>query len=112
MFYNENRSWSTLTVRYQTTIPREIRSFLNLDKGVQIQYLIDPSGKVYLQNESTNDLNEDPVLYSFLEFMEQDMRKSPKRIQPLSAELMHKVQHLVMSLRKKPSYWMQLTNLF
>ena len=90
-----NKLTSTLTDRYQTTIPREIRSFLNLDKGAQIQYLIDPSGKVYLQNESTNELNEDPVLYSFLEFIEQDMRKSPKRIQQLSAELMQKVQQLV-----------------
>ena len=90
-----NKLTSTLTDRYQTTIPREIRSFLNLDKGAQIQYLIDPSGKVYLQNESTNELNEDPVLYSFLKFIEQDMRKSPKRIQPLAAELIHKVQHLV-----------------
>ena len=88
-----NKLTSTLTDRYQTTIPREIRSFLNLDKGAQIQYVIDPSGKVYLQNES--ELNEDPVLYSFLEFMEQDMRKSPKRIQPLTAGLMQKVQHLV-----------------
>jgi antitoxin PrlF len=90
-----NKLTSTLTDRYQTTIPREIRSFLNLDKGAQIQYLIDPSGKVYLQNESTNELNEDPVLYSFLEFMEQDMRKSPKRIQPLAGEVMQKVQHLI-----------------
>jgi antitoxin PrlF len=93
-----NKLTSTLTDRYQTTIPREIRSFLNLDKGAQIQYLIDPSGKVYLQNESTNELNEDPVLYSFLEFMEQDMRESPKRIQPLAAELMQKVQHLIKEL--------------
>jgi antitoxin PrlF len=90
-----NKLTSTLTDRYQTTIPREIRSFLNLDKGAQIQYVIDPSGKVYLQSESENELNEDPILYSFLEFMEQDMRKSPKHIQPLAAELMHKVQHLV-----------------
>jgi antitoxin PrlF len=90
-----NKLTSTLTDRYQTTIPREIRSFLNLDKGAQIQYVIDPSGKVYLQSESTNELNEDPVLYSFLEFIEMDMKKSPKRIQPLTEELMYKVKHLV-----------------
>jgi len=90
-----NKLTSTLTDRYQTTIPREVRSFLNLDKGAQIQYVIEPSGKVYLQTEQENELNEDPVLYSFLQFMEKDMRKNPKQIQPLSKEMMKKVQQLV-----------------
>ena len=90
-----NKLTSTLTDRYQTTIPREVRSFLNLDKGAQIQYVIDPTGKVYLQTEQENELNEDPVLYSFLQFIEKDMRKNPKRIQPLSKEMMNKVQELV-----------------
>lgn len=90
-----NKLTSTLTDRYQTTIPREVRSFLNLDKGAQIQYVIDPSGKVYLQPDQENELQEDPVLYAFLEFMEQDMRKNPKRIQPLTEEFMDKVQQLV-----------------
>lgn len=95
LFYTMNKLTSTLTDRYQTTIPREVRSFLNLDKGAQIQYVIDPAGKVYLQTQQNNELQEDPVLYSFLELMEKDMIKNPKKIQPLNKEFMKKAQRLV-----------------
>lgn len=94
-FYIMNKLTSTLTDRYQTTIPREVRSFLNLDKGAQIQYVIDPAGKVYLQAEQENELQEDLVLYSFLELMEKDLVKNPKKIQSLNKEFMKKAQRLV-----------------
>ena len=40
---------SKLTDRYQTTVPSGVRKQLELGKGDQIRYLIEPSGRVYIE---------------------------------------------------------------
>lgn len=40
---------ATITTKGQTTIPAEIRALLNLHPGDRINFVIDESGRVYLQ---------------------------------------------------------------
>ena len=56
---------STLTDRYQTTVPETVRRALRLKKRDKLQYLIRPSGEVVLTRASDNE-SDDPVLGQFL----------------------------------------------
>lgn len=84
---------STLTDRYQTTVPDPVRKALGLNKRDKICYTIEPSGKVWI---SRVDLEEtDPVLGKFLDFLAQDMKNNPQQLQAISSELVDHVQSLV-----------------
>lgn len=84
---------STLTDKYQTTIPDSVRKVLHLEKRDRIQYTIQPNGQVVI---SRSDQPEpDPVLEQFLDFLAEDMRQNPQQIQPVSSELMNRLGSLV-----------------
>lgn len=86
-------SESTLTDRYQTTIPAPIRNVLGLQKGDKLSYSIQPEGQVVISRvESTES---DPILEKFLDFLAQDMAENPHHLQPLNAALVKRVQSLV-----------------
>ena len=80
---------STLTDRYQTTVPELVRRALNLGKRDKIHYTIRPNGEVVLTRAETTD--EDPALMAFLTFLEKDMTRLPERITALRADF---VQHI------------------
>ena len=80
---------STLTDRYQTTVPELVRRALNLGKRDKIHYTIRPNGEVVLTRAETTD--EDPALMAFLTFLEKDMTRHPERLTALSADI---VQHI------------------
>lgn len=42
-------STATITSKGQTTIPKEIREFLNLHSGDRIDFIIEADGRVYMQ---------------------------------------------------------------
>ena len=52
---------STLTDRYQTTVPETVRRALRLGKRDKIHYIIRPSGEVVLTRAEATD-GDDPVL--------------------------------------------------
>ena len=54
---------STLTDRYQTTVPETVRRALKLGKRDKIHYTIRPSGEVVLTRVEASD-GDDPVLGS------------------------------------------------
>src|SRR3569832_1590888 len=56
---------STLTDRYQTTVPESVRRALRLGKRDKIHYTIRHSGEVVLTRAEASD-GDDPVLGSFL----------------------------------------------
>ncbi|ARU59079.1 regulator PrlF [Oleiphilus messinensis] len=86
-------SESTLTDRYQTTVPDPVRKALGLNKRDKIRYTIQQDGNVIL---SRADLNQDdPVLDAFLQFIADDIQKNPQNIKAVSAELVERVQDLV-----------------
>lgn len=76
------RAESRLTERSQTTIPAAIRDALRLKPGEVIEYSLLPGGKVIMSRQYQGD---DPVIDSFLHFLEQDMVQNPQRIQPVPA---------------------------
>lgn len=75
---------STLTDRYQTTVPDAVRRALHLGKRDRIRYLVQENGSVVLQR--VND-EEDPVLGTFLDFLARDIAKHPQRLRALDAGL-------------------------
>lgn len=76
---------STLTSRYQTTVPASIREALHLEKHDKIEYQLLENGDVILRR-SIGDDGEDPALASFLSLLERDIANHPERLQPLSNE--------------------------
>ncbi|MHB1530700.1 type II toxin-antitoxin system PrlF family antitoxin [Acidithiobacillus sp.] len=84
---------STLTDRYQTTVPETVRRVLNLGKRDKIHYTIRPDGEVVLTRATA--AGEDPVLRQFLGFLARDVANHPERLQTIDAELVHRIQSLV-----------------
>nr|WP_297479013.1 type II toxin-antitoxin system PrlF family antitoxin [Ferrovum sp.] len=85
---------STLTDRYQTTVPETVRRALRLGKRDKIHYTIRPGGEVVLTRVGTAD-EDDPVLGQFLGFLAQDIANHPERLQVMDADLVQRLQSLV-----------------
>jgi antitoxin PrlF len=85
---------STLTDRYQTTVPETVRRALRLNKRDKIQYLIRPSGEVVLTRAKEVEA-DDPVLGQFLGFLAQDTAAHPERLQAVDPAFVQRIQSLV-----------------
>ena len=85
---------STLTDRYQTTVPETVRRALRLGKRDKIHYAIRPGGEVVLTRAGVQDSN-DPVLGQFLAFLARDIAKNPAQLQPVDAQFLQRIQSLV-----------------
>lgn len=84
---------STLTDRFQTTVPGSVRQALHLGKRDKIKYVIQSDGSVLMQRAAT--IEGDPVLDQFLAFLAVDMQKHPEKLQPLTASMRQRVASLV-----------------
>ena len=76
---------STLTDRYQTTVPDAVRRALNLGKRDKLRYTLQPDGNVLLTRAA--DTDTDPALDAFLGFLAKDMTQHPERLQALDKAL-------------------------
>ena len=85
---------STLTDRYQTTIPATVRQALKLDRRDKIQYSIKPTGEVVLSRVEISE-GDDPVLSQFLGFLASDMTRYPERMQAIDTEFADRLRSLV-----------------
>ena len=85
---------STLTDRYQTTVPETVRRALRLGKRDKIHYAIRPSGEVVLTRAAASE-GDDPVLGQFLGFLARDMASHPERLQAVDAGFVQRLQSLV-----------------
>lgn len=85
---------STLTDRYQTTIPELIREALHLGKRDKISYVIDDSGKVILSRAN----EDDPILGKFLSFLAHDIEKNPTHLRAISPALLDRARSLVSNI--------------
>ena len=86
-------SESTLTQRYQTTIPAPIRQALNLSKNDKIRYTIESDNKVTI-SRVVEEEESDPILGSFLNFLAKDMKENPEHIQAVSSEIVNRAKSL------------------
>jgi len=88
---------STLTDRYQTTVPETVRRALRLGKRDKIHYTIRPDGEVVLSRAAAGEGN-DPALAPFLGFLARDLAEHPERLQAVDASLAQRIQALVGSV--------------
>ena len=88
---------STLTDRYQTTVPETVRRALRLKKRDKIHYRIRPSGEVVLTRACQAEPH-DPVLGRFLDFLASDMATHPERLRAVERPLVERIQALVAGL--------------
>jgi antitoxin PrlF len=85
---------STLTDRYQTTVPETVRRALRLGKRDKIHYTIRSSGEVVLTRAEVSEGN-DPVLGQFLNFLARDIASHPERLQAVDASFVQHIKSLV-----------------
>src|SRR3546814_15106222 len=83
-------SESTLTERYQTTIPAAVRKALRLQKHDKIVFKVTPDGKVALERAGGE---EDPALGRFLGLLARDIAAGPAH--PVRHELLQRLKTLV-----------------
>jgi antitoxin PrlF len=84
---------SSLTDRYQTTVPEPVRRALKLRKRDKIHFSIKASGEVVL-TRAEPEPEEDPALAPFLNLLARDMAQHPERIKPLDPALLRRVRAL------------------
>jgi len=85
---------STLTDRYQTTVPETVRRALKLGKRDKLHYTIRPDGAVLI-TRAAEAKDNDPVLGQFLHFLADDIAKHPERVQAIDSVLLARIQSLV-----------------
>ena len=84
---------STLTDRYQTTVPETVRRALRLGKRDKIHYTIRSDGEVVLSRAAPGE-RDDPALASFLGFLARDIVSHPERLQAIDASFVQRLQSL------------------
>ena len=84
---------STLTDRYQTTVPEAVRRTLKLGKRDKLHYTIRANGEVVL-TRATSAAGDDPALGAFLDFVAADITRHPERLQAIDASLVARIQSL------------------
>lgn len=89
---------STLTDRYQTTVPDAVRRALRLGKRDKIRYLVRADGTVVMKR-STAATKDDPVLGKFLSFLAHDIETHPGRLRALDAGFAKRVRSLVKGVK-------------
>lgn len=87
------REVSTLTARFQTTVPRGVRKRLNLQKGDRICFTLDEDGRVYVEPAQTD--GADPALGAFLDLIEADVQSHPERLGAFGGGLHDRLAALV-----------------
>lgn len=83
---------STLTDRYQTTVPEPVRRALGLQKRDAIHYELLPDGHVRMSRAVEH--NADPVISEFLAFLATDMARA-ESVTQANASLVAGIQELV-----------------
>lgn len=89
---------STLTDRYQTTVPEAVRTALKLGKRDKIHYTLRSDGEVVLSRAAPAE-GDDPLLGQFLRFLAQDIARHPQRLQSVDAGLVQRARALVGGVR-------------
>ena len=87
---------STLTDRYQTTVPDGVRRALKLGKRDRIRYVVHSNGSVLLQRAEQAD---DPLLGSFLDFLAHDIAKNPRHLRAIDEGLAKRMLALTKGIK-------------
>jgi antitoxin PrlF len=82
---------SKITAKGQTTIPKAVRQALGVGYGGCIAFRIE-EGRVSV--ERVSEEHHDPLVGSFLTFLEKDLRSHPERIESLSSDVAKRISAL------------------
>lgn len=85
-------SESTLSDRYQTTIPELIHKVFELNMRNEICYTIASNGTVV---SCVNETDSDPIVGQLLNFLARDMQKNSQHLHAISSDLVSCIQSLV-----------------
>jgi antitoxin PrlF len=86
---------STLTDRYQTTVPEAVRHALKLGKRDKIHYTVQPDGQVIISRAEEHD----PALEPFLRWIAHDMTEHPQHLQCIDASLAERIRSIVSGVK-------------
>jgi len=86
---------STLTDRYQTTIPETVRRALRLGKRDRIRFAIQADGRVLLSRADQSAASDDPALGPFLALLARDITEHPERLRAVDPGLPERIRSLV-----------------
>jgi antitoxin PrlF len=81
--------------RGQTTIPAAIRKLLRVDRRSSVLFRVTESGDVTLAAKPDAAETVDPVIASFLAFVEADMARHPDRLRSVTVEWLRDLENLV-----------------
>ena len=87
---------STLTDRYQTTVPEPVRRVLNLTKRDRLHYAIQSDGSVVITRATSS--SEDSALEPFLDLLARDIAEHPERLASVPAALRARIDALVIDV--------------
>mgnify|MGYP000045774685 CR=1 FL=1 len=79
-----NESESSLTDRYQTTVPEPVRRALGLNKRDKLRYQVLEGGQVLVTK--AEEENFDPTVLAFLSFLEKQIIENPGSLVPITHE--------------------------
>src|SRR5437588_11879779 len=85
---------STLTDRYQTTVPDAVRRTLKLRKRDKIRYVVRPDGAVLLTRAEAGE-ESDPEVGKIMAFQTRDMQLRPSQIRGINTALVRHDRSLV-----------------
>jgi len=83
---------STLTDRYQTTVPEPIRQALRLGKRDEIRYELKDGNVVISRAEAAAEA--DPGMSQFLSFLAKDIAAHPERVKAVDAGFVERLRGL------------------
>ncbi|MDF2117578.1 type II toxin-antitoxin system PrlF family antitoxin [Roseiarcaceae bacterium H3SJ34-1] len=86
---------ATITERGQTTVPAAIRKMLALGKRDHVVFRGMADGTVMIAKKNAEAEGADPVIGKFLAFLAGDMAAEPRRIRPVSPDLVARGAALV-----------------
>lgn len=85
-------SESTLTDRYQTTVPETVRKALHLKRRDKIHYTVLDNGDVVISRVVEEE--SDPAIGEFLNFLAKDIQNNPQHLQSVDKSLVNRIQSL------------------
>ena len=86
---------ATITERGQTTVPSAIRKALGVGRNGKIMFRQMDDGSVTIASASSSRETDDPVIESFLAFLEGDMLRHPQSLVPLTPELLSRGKAII-----------------
>lgn len=85
---------STLTERFQTTIPKGVRDALGLRSGDRLAYRLE-GDQVVLAKAEAGEAGEDLALGPFLDLLERDLHDRPHAVRSLTDSYVGELRELV-----------------